>query len=240
MIELVDVALHAGSFHLEGVSFHVPAGAYAVLMGKSGTGKTTLLEGLIGLRAVSHGQIRLDGRDVTHLKPAVRGIGYVPQDGALFSTMTVREQMALGLIIRKVPTRTAYRRVEALAEHLAIDHLLPRRPRGLSGGERQRVALGRALAFEPPVLCLDEPLSALDDDTRSELIDLLKRVQQETGVTVVHVTHHRSEAERLADFRLELIDGKVVTTANGEPPGGQRRRMQNEEQGTQNEEGSRE
>lgn len=209
MIILDHLSIHAGAFRLRDVSFTVPTGQYAVLMGATGSGKTTILEAVLGLRHVSAGRVLLHGEDVTRLRPALRGIGFVPQDGALFRTMTVREQMSLGLTIRRTPSPTINERVESLAMRLGIAHLLERHPLGLSGGERQRVALGRALAFEPQILCLDEPLSALDDKTRSEMITLLKKVQQELGVTALHVTHHQSEAEQLADVRLQLTNGRV-------------------------------
>lgn len=209
MIELDRLTIHAGQFHLRDVSFTVPQGSYAVLMGRTGSGKTTILEAIIGLRRIASGAIRLNGRDVTEWKPAVRGVGYVPQDGALFRTMTVRDQIALGLVIRKASREAVRRRVAELADRLSIAHILDRKPFGLSGGERQRVALGRALSFRPRILCLDEPLSALDEETRAEMVALLKRVQKEAGVTVLHVTHNSGEAEQLADVRLHLRDGRV-------------------------------
>lgn len=220
MIEGIDLTVVAGSFRLEGVSFRVSAGRYAVLMGKTGSGKTTLLEAVCGLKSVVGGQIRIGGRDVTRLKAAERGIGFVPQDGALFATMTVRDHLRFALVVRRWPRRAIEQRVEELATLIGLEHLLDRKPAGLSGGESQRVALGRALSFRPGMLCLDEPLSALDDDSRLEMIELLKRVQQETGVTALHVTHNRSEAERLADERLALVDGHVeqVALAKAENP----------------------
>ena len=210
MIELDRLSIHAGAFSLCDVTFAVPTGSYGVLMGTTGSGKTTIIEAELGLRHVSSGTIRLHGNNVTHCKPALRGIGFVPQDGALFRTMTVYDQIALGLVIRREPASVVRERVTTLANRLGISHLLDRRPRGLSGGERQRVALGRALSFWPKVLCLDEPLSALDDGTRCEMITLLKQVQQESGVTVLHVTHHQSEAAQLADIRFSLHNGQVV------------------------------
>jgi ABC-type sugar transport system ATPase subunit len=178
-------------------------------MGKTGSGKTTILESVIGLRSVSRGQISLCGRDVTNLKPAVRGVGYVPQDGALFSTMTVRDQIALALVIRKVPRVSIERRVNELSELLGISHLLHRKPFGLSGGERQRVALGRALSFQPRVLCLDEPLSALDQETRSQICTLLDNVRKHTNVTTLHVTHSIEEARVLADCVFRIEEGRI-------------------------------
>jgi ABC-type sugar transport system ATPase subunit len=146
MISVKDVSVRAGTFAMSNVCFEVPSGQYGVLMGKTGSGKTTLLEVICGLKPVLTGRILLDGRDVTDSQPAARGIGYVPQDGALFSTMTVCDHLGFALVVRKWRREAVRRRVEELAELLGITHLLKRRPKGLSGGERQRVALGRALA----------------------------------------------------------------------------------------------
>jgi ABC-type sugar transport system ATPase subunit len=149
------------------------------------------------------------GRDVTALRPADRQVGYVPQDRALFSTMTVADHLAFGPTIRKWPGVEVEARVQELAEWLGLRHLLHRRPQGLSGGESQRVALGRALAARPGVLLMDEPLSALDDQSREEMYDVLRSVRQRTGVTALHVTHHLEEAERLADQVLVLENGAI-------------------------------
>lgn len=211
MIEVRQLSIAAGRFRLEEVSFEVPTGAYAVLMGRTGSGKTTILESICGLRRAMGGMIRLMNRDVTRLPPGARGIGYVPQDRALFQTMTVRENLAFALELRRWSRADIERRVKELAGLLGLRHLLERRPLGLSGGESQRVALGRALSFQPDVLCLDEPLSALDDETREEIYALLRSVREHTGVTALHVTHHLGEAERLADRVLLLRDGCIVS-----------------------------
>ena len=210
MIEVERVTISAGDFRISDVSFTVPTGTYGVLMGRTGSGKTTLLEAVCGLKSVTSGNIRLGGRNVTTLYPAERGIGYVPQDGALFQTMTVRAHLEFALRIRKWKRDQTRQRVDQLAELVGVRHLLGRKPQGLSGGESQRVALGRALAFHPKYLCLDEPLSALDEESRESMCQLLKRVQRETGVTALHVTHNRQEAARLADRMLEVVDGQVI------------------------------
>lgn len=205
MIAIEGLSVRAGAFAVEGLSFAVGTGEYAVLMGRTGCGKTTLLEAICGLKSVRAGCVRLLGRDVTSLPPADRGVGYVPQDLALFPTLTVREHLSFALEVRRWNSKEAARRVEELTAMLGIGHLLDRRPQGLSGGESQRVALGRALAFRPGVLLLDEPLSALDEDTRAGMYGLLRSVQRQTGVTTLHVTHNRAEARALAD-RLFLFE----------------------------------
>ena len=209
MIEITNLAVRQGKFALAGVSFAVPAGRYAVLMGKSGCGKTTILEALAGLRPVEAGTVSLAGRDATRLRPAGRHVGYVPQDGALFTTMTVRENLGFALEVRGDSRADIDKRVAELAGWLEITHLLDRKPYFLSGGEKQRVALGRALASHPPVLLLDEPLSSLDDDSRDTLVELLIRLRESREVTVLHVTHNRSEADRLGDLVFRLENGAI-------------------------------
>ena len=205
MIHLENLAVRSGDFALEGVSLTVPTGAYAVLMGKTGCGKTTLLEAVCGLRPVRAGRIVLCDRDVTRVRPADRGLGYVPQDLVLFPTLTVRDNIGFALHARRWSMAAIAERVDEMADLLGITHLLGRHPQGLSGGESQRVALGRAMAFRPRVLLLDEPLSALDEDTRADMVGLLRSVQRVTGVTALHITHSRTEATRLAD-RLFVFD----------------------------------
>ncbi|MCA9192859.1 MAG: ATP-binding cassette domain-containing protein [Planctomycetales bacterium] len=204
MIELQAVDIQAGSFRLSDVSFIIPTGEYAILMGKTGRGKTTILEAICGLREVQNGFILIDNQDVTQWSPGARHIGYVPQDLALFPTLSVRENLAFGLRLAKYSRSHTAERIEQLADLLGISALLSRRVQGLSGGESQRVALGRALAAWPKILILDEPLSALDMDTRTEMIELLRTVKKTTAVTILHVTHNPGEATQVADLRLEL------------------------------------
>ena len=212
MIRVEQLAVCAGAFTLNNISFDIVAGEYVVLMGRTGSGKTTLLETICGLRKAAGGRIDIDGRDATSLAPSQRGVSYVPQDRALFLTMTVRENLSCGLRVRRIDTALLRKRTEEIAELLGLTALLERRPHTLSGGEAQRVALGRALAIEPRVLCLDEPLSALDDDTRAEMHALLRSVHQQTRATILHVTHHVGDAQKLATRLLVLKDGAVRET----------------------------
>jgi len=214
MIQVENLSVRLGAFRLDDISFDVAAGTWSVLMGRSGAGKTTVLEAICGLRPIAGGRVSIAGRDVTDRKSAERGIGYVPQDGALFSTMTVRRHLSFPLEIRKQAKDRIGARVKELAGLLGIDHLLDRLPRGLSGGEIQRVAVGRALSYHPSVLCLDEPFSSLDDQTREEMYELMRSVCTATGCTVLHVTHNLREAEVLGDVIFHL-DGSQVAVSGG-------------------------
>ncbi len=213
MIELRNVGIRAGEFQLSGISLLVEPGQYAVLMGRTGRGKTTILESICGLRRVHEGAILIHGTDVTDWPPADREVGYVPQDLALFPTFTVEQHLAFALRLRKQSAERIAERTGEIAEVLGITHLLNRGIEGLSGGESQRVALGRALSFEPTVLLLDEPLSALDAATRAEMQDLLRRVTRVSGVTTLHITHNEDEAAALADRSFELRDGELIEVA---------------------------
>jgi len=206
VIELRNVTIRSGAFVLSGISMIVPKGEYAVLMGTTGRGKTTLLESICGLRRVRSGKILIQGRDVTDWNPADREIGYVPQDLALFPTLSVQEHLEFALRLRKKSNDEIAMRTQELLDELGIAHLRKRSIVGLSGGESQRVALGRALSFRPSVLLLDEPLSALDETTRNEMHDLLRRIKENSGVTTLHVTHSVAESESLADRCLWLTE----------------------------------
>lgn len=208
MIDLQGATIGAGSTRLVNLSLSVPAGAYAVLLGKTGCGKTTLLETLCGLRPLHEGTLHLDGQDVQVLDPADRGMGYVPQDGALFPTMTVTKQLGFSLVLAKKSQQEQQLRIAELAQQLGLVSLLDRLPDQLSGGERQRVALGRALANRPKILLLDEPLASLDEDTRASMQAVLAEIHASTSCTVLHVTHRKDEAQTLGslifDFEADL------------------------------------
>ncbi len=210
MIDIRQLEMIQGEFRLTQFDFQVQAGSYCVLMGRSGCGKTSLLEAIAGLRPIQSGSIHLGERDITHLKPAERGVGYVPQDRALFPTLKIRDQLAFSLVVRRLTSAQIGERVNELAHLLGIEPLLDRMPQGLSGGEAQRVALGRALACHPAVLLLDEPLSALDEELHEEMCSLLKQVHEQSKVSVLHITHSLQEAQRLGDVHYRLEKGQAV------------------------------
>ena len=209
MIELTRVAIRCGSFALNDISLTIESGQYAVLMGKTGVGKTTILEAICGLRKVTSGSITVRGVDVTKWSPRDRQIAYVPQDLALFPTMNVREHLQFAMRLRGMSKVERNAQTNELAQVLGLSSILERKIKGLSGGESQRVALGRALAARPAVLLLDEPLSALDQAMREEMHDWLRKVKTATGVTTLHVTHNRDEADALADRRFVLENGII-------------------------------
>ena len=211
MIQLENLCLRNGSFELNDLSATIPSGSYGILMGRTGCGKTTILEAICGLQPhVTEGSIRLNENDVALLKPAERGIGYVPQDSALFETMSIFENVAFSLRLRQWTESDIENRVHELAKLMAITKLLDRRPFGLSGGEAKRVALARALAASPDVLCLDEPLSALDEKTHGEICDLLGQLHREIEMTILHITHSTAEARRLGETFLRLEEGQLI------------------------------
>ena len=206
-LRVENLAVRAGTFQLESFSLEVREGESVSLMGPSGCGKTTLLEVICGLRSewVSEGRIFLAGEEITHDSVGSRGVGLVPQDVVLFPKMTVRENMEFGLKLhgwRKVKVRE---RVEALAESLGLVDLLGRMPLRLSGGEARRVALGRALALRPRLLCLDEALGGLDEARHEEVVAMIRRVVEQEKVTLLHVTHSRAEASALGGRICEML-----------------------------------
>ena len=184
-------------------------GELVVLVGGSGSGKSTTLRMLAGLEEVSAGVVRIGERDVTHLPPRDRDVAMVFQDYALYPHLSARENIALGLRLRKVAPAEIERRVGWAAEVLGLGELLDRRPKQLSGGQRQRVAMGRAMVREPAVFLFDEPLSNLDAQLRGQMRGEIARLQRRLGTTTLYVTHDQVEAMTLAD-RLVILDGGRV------------------------------
>jgi ABC-type Fe3+/spermidine/putrescine transport system ATPase subunit len=210
MIRVDSIRKELGEFSLRGVSLQIERGEYFVVLGPTGSGKTVLIECIAGLNQVDSGRVFIDGEDVTDLPPELRRVGYVPQDYVLFPHLTVFENIAFALRLRRWDDTEARSRVTELAEMLHISHLLDRHPRTLSGGEQQRSALARALAFHPRVLLLDEPLSALDEGTRAELSIELSRISRELNTTVIHVCHNFEEAIDLGDRIAIVRSGEVI------------------------------
>lgn len=210
MIKVRDLSIDLGEFHLRDIDLDINKGEYMVLLGPTGAGKTVLVECIVGLFNPPKGSIFIGDRNVVGLYPEERNVGYVPQDYALFPNMTVKKNIAYGLEARKLPTEEIEERVDKMMAMLGIEHLHYRYPLNLSGGEKQRVALGRALVTEPEILLLDEPLSALDENLRSELAAELRQIQRQSGAIFLHVCHSFEEASDLADRIAIMKDGRIA------------------------------
>jgi sulfate transport system ATP-binding protein len=194
---------------LDNVDFVVPTGSLTALLGPSGSGKSTLLRAIAGLDTPDSGTITINGRDVTGVPPQRRGIGFVFQHYAAFKHLTVRDNVAFGLKIRKLPKTEIKDKVDNLLEVVGLAGFQTRYPNQLSGGQRQRMALARALAVDPQVLLLDEPFGALDAKVREDLRAWLRRLHDEVHVTTVLVTHDQSEALDVADRIAVLNKGRI-------------------------------
>lgn len=199
---------------LKDVNLTVQRGAFVCLLGPSGCGKTTLLRIIAGFEQPSSGRLLLDGSDITGLAPHRRGFGMVFQSLALFPHMSVAENIAYGLKLRKASRQEQKDRVEELLNVIELPHIADRPVSALSGGQRQRVAIARALAIRPKLFLLDEPLSALDAKLRDNMQIELRRLQQSFGVTTVLVTHDQTEAMMLADELVVLSHGVVQQAAS--------------------------
>ncbi len=194
---------------VEDFSVTLGDGELVCLLGPSGCGKSTVLNMLAGIVPVTAGTILFDGEDVTHLPPEQRGIGLVFQNYALYPHMTVMGNITFPLEIQKVPREEREQRAKEMAELVHMEGLLSRKPRELSGGQQQRVAIARALAKNPRLLLLDEPLSNLDARLRLEMREEIRRIQQETRVTTIFVTHDQEEAMSISDHIVLMKDGRL-------------------------------
>jgi putative spermidine/putrescine transport system ATP-binding protein len=209
-ISLLDVTKRYGNLTtVDRVSLDIGQGEFVALLGPSGCGKTTTLRMIAGLTLASEGSIRFGTRDVTDLPPYLRNAGLVFQGYALFPHMTVAENVAFGLEMRRIGRAQAQRRVQEALALVKLEHLAERLPKQLSGGQQQRVALARAIVYEPEVLLLDEPLSALDAKLRHEVRTDLRRLQSRLGLTTIFVTHDQDEALAVADRIVVMSAGKV-------------------------------
>ncbi|EOM76393.1 sulfate ABC transporter ATP-binding protein [Rhodococcus rhodnii] len=210
MITVTGARKNYGSFAaLDDVTLDIPSGSLTALLGPSGSGKSTLLRSIAGLEDLDGGTVTIAGRDVTNVSPQKRDIGFVFQHYAAFKHMTVRDNVAFGLKIRKRGKAEIARKVDELLEIVGLDGFQHRYPAQLSGGQRQRMALARALAVDPQVLLLDEPFGALDAKVRADLRLWLRRLHDEVHVTTVLVTHDQEEALDVADRIAVLNRGRI-------------------------------
>jgi molybdate transport system ATP-binding protein len=210
-LEIKNLTVKVGSFSLKNLNLSLPKGSYTVLLGPSGSGKSTLLETLVGFHPVREGKIYLEGKEITNLPPERRSIAIVYQDYLLFPHMNVFENIAYGLKKKyKNDLQKIKEEVFQIAEALKIDHLLDKKVNFLSGGEKQRVAIARAVVVKPRLLLLDEPFSALDVKTKEDLRNLIKEINKNYQLTVLHVSHDLDDAQSLAQKVVFLKDGRIL------------------------------
>lgn len=209
MVILENIIYKAGLFTLGPINLELPKGSYTALLGPSGSGKSVMLELIAGLRFPEKGKILIDGGDMTNTPARKRPVGMLFQDYALFPHMTVEENIGFPLSISGADKATVAKETWRIASLFKIEGLLKRAIKDLSGGEKQRCALARAMAHQPSVLLLDEPLSALDEELREEAVKTLAILKKE-GQTVLHVTHNRGETDGLATSSLHIRGGKII------------------------------
>ncbi len=214
MLSISGITKSYGKFSLQDINLDIGDGEYFVLLGRSGSGKSQLLEVISGLRNADSGKLLLDGQDITDHKIQVREIGLVFQDFALFPHLTVFENIAYPLKMSRHKSDDIEKKVKVIAEEVNISQILHRKPLFLSGGEKQRVAVARTLVRSPKIILLDEPMSSIDTPLRDDLRRLLRKINR-AGMTIMHVTHDYREAIRLADRVGVIHNGKIIQI--GEP-----------------------
>lgn len=210
MLQLKNLWKRLGDFQLKNINLSIKEKEYFIILGPTGTGKTVILEVIAGMYKPDQGEIWFNGKRINDLYPEQRDIGFVYQDYALFPHLTVEENIAFGLKVRKQNAETINSSLYKIVSLLGIEHLLKRYPSTLSGGEQQRTALARALITSPGLLLLDEPLSALDPRTKQVFQEELWRIHRELGTTTVHITHDFSEAIALGDRIGVMYNGEIV------------------------------
>jgi ABC-type Fe3+/spermidine/putrescine transport system ATPase subunit len=211
-LRIESLRLELGRFALDDIDLTVPRGEYHILLGPTGSGKSTLLKSLLGLHRIDRGRVHLGDREITRELPERRGMGYVPQNYALFPHMNVEQNIRFGIRARRPPAEDAAGLLEDLLALLKIEHLRDRSVRNLSGGERQKTAMARALGTQPEILLLDEPFSSIDAAGRRRLWFEIKHIISEIGLTALHITHDLEEAHVLGDRVSALIEGKLIQT----------------------------
>jgi putative spermidine/putrescine transport system ATP-binding protein len=216
-LELINVTKRFGqTVAVDGIHLHVPHGSYCCLLGPSGCGKTTLLRLMAGHETPTTGDVRIGGESVLGLPPARRGTAMMFQHYALFPHLTVLDNVAFTLKMRRVGKAERRRRAHDMLAQVQMERFAERLPAQLSGGQQQRVALARALIANPRVLLLDEPLSALDEFLRLQMRGELRRMQQKLGITFVHVTHTQLEAIAVADMVVVMAQGRIEQTGTAQ------------------------
>ncbi len=216
MITLENLTVKVNDFMLRDINLEIADGEYFIIVGPTGAGKTILLESIAGLYGVAGGMVRIGGRDVTDLEPEKRRISIVYQDYSLFPHLSVRDNILFGVRLSNEKRHGTAEALEWIVSRLNITPLLSRKPESLSGGERQKVALARALIIKPEVLLLDEPLSALDPETRESVREELVQLHQTFGITTLHVTHDFEEAMSLGERLAVIGEGQLKQVGTAE------------------------
>jgi molybdopterin-binding protein len=216
MIKVKKLCVDLGEFVLQNISLGIEEGEYFIVLGPTGAGKTVLLESIAGLYPIKSGKIWLRGKEVTGVEPEKRKISIVYQDHVLFPHLSVKKNIVFGLKMNKATPDEQNSRINRVAELLGISNLLHRRPDTLSGGEKQKVALGRAIVTQPELLLVDEPLSALDPETRENVQHELRQLHRALGVTILHVTHDFEEAIALGNRIAVIGEGRLMQVGTPE------------------------
>lgn len=216
MLEVKDLCVQMGKFFLKNVSLEVRDGEYFVLLGPTGSGKSVLLESIAGLTSVTSGEIWINGRDVTNLNMASHNIGFAFQDYALYRHLSVRDNISFGLMWQDLKQKDIDKAVDKAIELLHLENLLEKRSWTLSGGESQKIALARAISIKPDLLILDEPLSAVDAETKEDYERELRELHDHLELTTIHVTHSFEEAVALGDRIAVIMDGEILQVGTPE------------------------
>ncbi len=211
-IKIEDLCVAQSEDVLRNINLEINSNSFFVLVGPSGCGKTTLLETICGLKQAKSGQILFGENNILNIPIDMREIGYVFQDYALYPNMTVEKNIEFGLKIKKIDKKTRKEKVQLILKQVELENKAKKYPRELSGGEKQRVAIGRALAINPKVLLMDEPLSNLDATLKTTMLEFIKKIHNENNITTIFVTHDKAEALAAADEIAVLNKGKIIQT----------------------------
>ena len=216
MLEVKDLCVQMGKFFLKNVNLEVRDGEYFVLLGPTGSGKSVLLESIAGLTSITSGEVWINGKDVTDLNLEKRKIGFAFQDYALYRHLSVRDNISFGLMWKNQKQKDIDKAVDKAVELLHLENLLDKRSWTLSGGESQKIALARAISIKPDLLILDEPLSAVDAETKEDYERELRELHDHLGLTTIHVTHSFEEAVALGDRIAVIMDGEILQVGTPE------------------------